>query len=47
VHFDLTRQGIAAASAQTLLTTQSSLKEKASIAQISLEPYGVYIGAVK
>jgi len=47
VHFDLARQGIAATSAKTLLTTQSSLKEKASIAQISLEPYGVYIGAVK
>ena len=47
VHFDLARQGIAATSAQTLLTTQSSLKEKASTAQISLEPYGVYIGAVK
>ena len=47
LHFDLALQGIAATSAKTLLTTQSSLKEKASIAQISLEPYGVYIGAVK
>lgn len=47
LHFDLALQGIAATSAQTLLTTQPSLKEKASIAQISLEPYGVYIGAVK
>jgi alpha-glucosidase len=47
VHFDLALQGIAATSAKTLLTTQPSLKEKASIAQISLEPYGVYIGAVK
>jgi hypothetical protein len=47
VHFDLARQGIAATSAQTLLTTQSSLKEKASIAQMSLEPFGVYIGALQ
>jgi BarA-like signal transduction histidine kinase len=47
LHFDLALQGIAATSAKTLLTTQPSLKEKASIAQISLEPYGVYIGAVK
>ena len=47
VHFDLGRQGITATWAKTLLTTQPSLKEKASIAQMSLEPYGVYIGAVQ
>ena len=47
VHFDLARQGIAATSAKTLLTTQTTLKEKASVAQISLEPFAVYIGALK
>jgi len=46
-HFDLARQGIAATSAKTLLTTQATLKEKASLAQISLEPFAVYIGALK
>jgi alpha-glucosidase len=47
VHFDLGRQGITATWAKTLLTTQPSLKEKASIAQMSLEPFGVYIGALQ
>jgi alpha-glucosidase len=46
-HFDLAQHGIAATSAKTLLTTQATLKEKASLAQISLEPFAVYIGALK
>ena len=47
VHFDLSQQGIAATSTKTLLTTQATLKEKASLAQMSLEPFAVYIGALK
>jgi alpha-glucosidase len=46
-HFDLAQQGLTATSAKTLLTTQTSLKETASLAQISLEPFAVYVGAVK
>jgi alpha-glucosidase len=47
VNFDLSKQGLSAGAAKTLLTTQPSLKNKTSVGQISLEPFAVYIGAVK
>jgi alpha-glucosidase len=47
VNFDLSKQGLSAGAAKTLITTQPSLKNKTSVGQISLEPFAVYIGAVK
>ncbi len=47
VSFDLSKQGLSAGSAKTLLTTQSSLKDNSSVQQLSLEPFAVYIAEVK
>jgi len=46
VNFKLSRQSLNAKSARTLLTTQPSLRTNSSAAQLSLEPFGVYIAAV-
>ena len=46
VNFDLAKQGVAADSAKTLLTTQASLKDNTSAKQLLLEPFTVYIGTV-
>jgi alpha-glucosidase len=46
VNFDLAKQGVAADSAKTLLTTQASLKDNTSAKQLLLEPFAVYIGTV-
>ena len=47
VSFDLSAQGLSAASAQTRLTTQAALKHNASVQQLALEPFAVYIADVK
>jgi alpha-glucosidase len=47
VSFDLSKQGLSAAAAKTLLTTQPSLMDNTSVRQLSLEPFAVYIGAVQ
>ncbi len=46
VNFKLSRQGLSVKSAKTLLTTQSSLKNNSSLAQLPLEPFAVYIAAL-
>ncbi len=46
VSFDLTKQGFESGAAKTLLTTQSSLKNAASVKQLSLEPFAVYIAEI-
>jgi alpha-glucosidase len=47
VNFKLSKQRFSAKSAKTLLTTQSSLQNNSSIAQLSLEPFEVYIAALQ
>jgi alpha-glucosidase len=47
VSFDLSKQGLNAGTARTLLTTEPSLKDKTSVHQLSLEPFAVYIGVVR
>lgn len=47
VNFDLSKQRLSAKSAKTLLTTQSSLQNISSVAQLSLEPFAVYIAALQ
>ncbi len=44
--FDLTAQGFPGSEVKTLLTTMSGPHEKASLSQMSLEPFSVYIGEV-
>jgi alpha-glucosidase len=44
--FDLAPQGFSSGEAKTLLTTMDSLRDKATITQMSLEPFSVYIGEV-
>ena len=45
--FNLSKQRLSAKSAKTLLTTQSSLQNNSSVAQLSLEPFAVYIAALQ
>jgi alpha-glucosidase len=45
--FNLSKQRLGAKSAKTLLTTQSSLQNNSSVAQLSLEPFAVYIAALQ
>ena len=45
--FDLSKQRLSTKSAKTLLTTQSSLQNNSSVAQLSLEPFAVYIAALE
>jgi alpha-glucosidase len=47
VNFNLSKQRLSAKSAKTLLTTQASLQNNSSVAQLALEPFGVYIAALK
>jgi len=46
VNFKLSQQRLNVKSAKTLLTTQSSLQNNRSVAQLALEPFAVYIAAV-
>jgi alpha-glucosidase len=46
VNFKLSKQRLNVKSAKTLLTTQLSLQTNSSAAQLSLEPFAVYIAAV-
>jgi alpha-glucosidase len=45
--FDRSQQRLSVRSAETLLTTQPSLQNNSSFAQLSLEPFAVYIAALK
>jgi hypothetical protein len=45
--FKLSKQRVNPNSAKTLLTTQSSLQNNFSVAQLSLEPFAVYIAALQ
>ncbi len=45
--FNLSKQRLSTKSAKTLLTTQSSLQNNSSVAQLSLEPFAVYIAALQ
>ena len=47
VNFKLSQQRLNVKSAKTLLTTQPSLQSNSSVAQLSLEPFAVYIAALK
>ena len=47
VNFDLSKQRLSAKSAKTLLTTESSLQNNSSVAQLTLEPFAIYIAALK
>jgi alpha-glucosidase len=47
VNFTLSQQRLSAQSAKTLLTTQPSLQNNSSVAQLSLEPFAVYIAALR
>jgi alpha-glucosidase len=47
VDFKLSKQRLSAKSAKTLLTTQSSLENNSNVAQLSLEPFAVYIAALQ
>jgi len=47
VNFRLSKQRLNVKSAKTLLTTQPSLQNNSSVAQISLEPFAVYIASLK
>jgi alpha-glucosidase len=46
-NFKLSKQRLSVKSAKTLLTTQPSLQNNSSVAQLSLEPFAVYIAALK
>jgi alpha-glucosidase len=46
VNFKLSKQRLSAKSAKTLLTTQPSLQNNSSVAQLTLEPFAVYIAAI-
>jgi alpha-glucosidase len=45
--FHRSQQRLSVRSAKTLLTTQPSLQNNSSVAQLSLEPFAVYIAALK
>jgi alpha-glucosidase len=47
LNFHLSQQHLSVRSAKTLLTTQPSLQNNSSVAQLSLEPFAVYIAALK
>ena len=47
VNFKLSQQRLDVNSAKTRLTTQPSLQNNSSVAQLSLEPFAVYIAALK
>jgi len=47
VSFKLSQQRLDVKSAKTRLTTQPSLQNNSSVAQLSLEPFAVYIAALK
>jgi hypothetical protein len=47
VNYKLSQQRLNVKSAKTQLTTQSSLQNNSSVAQLSLEPFAVYIAALK
>jgi alpha-glucosidase len=47
VNFDLSKYGLVANATKTLLTTQTSLRDKTSVEHLALEPFAVYIGAVR
>jgi alpha-glucosidase len=47
VNFKLSRERVNAKSAKTLLSTQPSLQNNSSVAQLSLEPFAVYIAALR
>jgi alpha-glucosidase len=47
VNFKISKQRLSAKSAKTLLTTQSSLQNNSNVAQLSLEPFAVYIAALQ
>ena len=47
VNFRLSKQRLNVKSAKTLLTTQPSLQNNSSVAQLSLEPFAVYIASLK
>jgi alpha-glucosidase len=47
VNFKLSQQRLNVKSAKTLLTTQPSLQNNSNVAQLSLEPFAVYIAALK
>jgi alpha-glucosidase len=47
VNFKLSKQRLSAKLAKTLLTTQSSLQNNSNVAQLSLEPFAVYIAALQ
>jgi hypothetical protein len=47
VNFKLSKQRLSAQSANTLLTTQSSLQNNSDVTQLSLDPFAVYIAALQ
>jgi alpha-glucosidase len=47
VNFRLSKQRLNVKSAKTLLTTQPSLQKNSSVAELSLEPFAVYIASLK
>jgi alpha-glucosidase len=47
VNFKLSKQRLSIKSAKTLLTTQPSLQNNSSVAQLSLEPFAVYIASLQ
>jgi len=47
VNFKLSKPRVNAKQAKTLLTTQSSLQNNSNVAQLSLEPFAVYIAALQ
>jgi alpha-glucosidase len=44
--FNLSAQGLSSSQAKTLLTTMQSMKAHATISEISLAPFSVYIGEI-
>jgi hypothetical protein len=46
VHFDLAPQGLASSQARTLLTTMPEMQGSATLSDMSLAPFSVYIGEV-
>jgi len=47
VNFKLSKSRLNAKQAKTLLTTQSSLQNNSNVAQLSLDPFAVYIAALQ
>ena len=46
VHFDLSKHGLPATDAKTLLTTMPNLGATATLSEMSLAPFSVYIGSL-